>query len=91
MRDGRLRLIVSTELAARGLDLPELTHVVNFDLPTDSQHYIHRAGMLLYVISDLEIYLSYSAVVYIKLFYTHSHCALYTTYLYCTNYIVLSH
>ena len=49
MRDGRLRLIVSTELAARGLDLPELTHVINFDLPTDSQHYIHRAGMVLFV------------------------------------------
>ena len=83
MRDGRLRLIVSTELAARGLDLPELTHVINFDLPTDSQHYIHRAGMLLYVIYDLEIYLSY--YVYITLYYTHSHYALYTTYLYCTK------
>lgn len=42
LRDGRLRLVVSTELAARGLDIPELSHVVNFDLPTDAQHYIHR-------------------------------------------------
>jgi superfamily II DNA/RNA helicase len=35
---------VSTELAARGLDLPQLTHIVNLELPTDSQHYVHRAG-----------------------------------------------
>jgi hypothetical protein len=33
-----------TELAARGLDIPDLTHVVNFELPTDAQHYVHRAG-----------------------------------------------
>jgi superfamily II DNA/RNA helicase len=42
LRDGRLSLAVSTELAARGLDLPELTHVINFELPTDAQHYVHR-------------------------------------------------
>jgi ATP-dependent RNA helicase DeaD len=44
MRDGRLRLVVCTELAARGLDLPGLTHVVNFELPTDAEHYVHRTG-----------------------------------------------
>ncbi len=44
MRDGRTNLVVTTELAARGLDIPELTHVINFELPTDAQHYIHRAG-----------------------------------------------
>ncbi|KAJ1383139.1 P-loop containing nucleoside triphosphate hydrolase protein, partial [Ochromonadaceae sp. CCMP2298] len=44
MRDGRLKLVVCTELAARGLDLPELTHVVNFELPTDAEHYVHRTG-----------------------------------------------
>ena len=44
MRDGRLQFTVTTELAARGLDIPSLTHVVNFELPTDSQHYVHRAG-----------------------------------------------
>ena len=32
------------ELAARGLDAPLLTHVINLDLPTDSSHYAHRAG-----------------------------------------------
>lgn len=42
IKDGRLRLVVTTELAARGLDIPELTHVINFELPTDAQHYVHR-------------------------------------------------
>ena len=44
LRDGRLRLVVCTELAARGIDIPSLTHVINFELPTDASHYIHRAG-----------------------------------------------
>ena len=42
LRDGRLSLAVTTELAARGLDFPDLTHVINFELPTDAQHYVHR-------------------------------------------------
>jgi superfamily II DNA/RNA helicase len=44
LRDGRLRLVVCTELAARGLDIPDLSHVINFELPTDAAHYVHRAG-----------------------------------------------
>lgn len=44
LKDGRLALVVTTELAARGLDIPNLTHVINFELPTDAQHYVHRAG-----------------------------------------------
>jgi superfamily II DNA/RNA helicase len=44
LRDGRLRIAVTTELASRGLDIPELTHVINFELPTDALHYVHRAG-----------------------------------------------
>jgi ATP-dependent RNA helicase DeaD len=44
LRDGRVNLVVSTELAARGLDIPNLTHVINFELPTDANHYVHRAG-----------------------------------------------
>lgn len=44
LRDGRLNLVVTTELAARGLDIPDLSHVINFELPTDAQHYVHRAG-----------------------------------------------
>jgi superfamily II DNA/RNA helicase len=42
IKDGRLSFVVATELAARGLDIPDLTHVVNFELPTDPQHYVHR-------------------------------------------------
>lgn len=44
LRDGRLTLVVTTELAARGLDIPDLSHVINFELPTDAQHYVHRGG-----------------------------------------------
>jgi ATP-dependent helicase YprA (DUF1998 family) len=43
IKDGRLKFVVATELAARGLDIPDLTHVVNFELPTDPQHYVHRS------------------------------------------------
>lgn len=35
---------MSTELAARGLDAPLLTHIINLDLPTDASHYVHRCG-----------------------------------------------
>jgi len=42
LRDGRIKIVVATELASRGLDIPEVSHVINYDLPTDSQHYLHR-------------------------------------------------
>lgn len=42
LSDGRLRLVVATELAARGLDVPRLSHVVNLDLPSDAGLYVHR-------------------------------------------------
>jgi superfamily II DNA/RNA helicase len=44
LQDGRLRLVITTELSARGLDIPDVTHVINFELPTDANHYIHRVG-----------------------------------------------
>lgn len=43
-KGGELRVLVTNELAARGLDVPECDLVVNLDLPTDSIHYCHRAG-----------------------------------------------
>ncbi|PXF47932.1 DEAD-box ATP-dependent RNA helicase CshC [Gracilariopsis chorda] len=43
-RKGRANLLVTTEVAARGLDVREITHVINLDLPTDGDHYLHRAG-----------------------------------------------
>ena len=44
LREGYVGLVVATELAARGLDASLLTHVINWDLPTDASHYAHRAG-----------------------------------------------
>ncbi|KAK6947741.1 LOW QUALITY PROTEIN: DEAD/DEAH box helicase domain [Dillenia turbinata] len=42
-RNGEIRVLVTNELSARGLDVPECDLVVNLDLPTDSVHYAHRA------------------------------------------------
>ena len=42
LRSGRLRIVVTTELSARGLDIPDLTHVINYELPTNAIHYVHR-------------------------------------------------
>mmetsp|Transcript_24544 Transcript_24544/g.52877 ORF Transcript_24544/g.52877 Transcript_24544/m.52877 type:complete len:908 (+) Transcript_24544:126-2849(+) len=44
LRDGYVGIVVATEMAARGIDAPYLTHVINLDLPTDASHYAHRAG-----------------------------------------------
>jgi superfamily II DNA/RNA helicase len=43
-KSGQVRVLVTNELAARGLDVPECDLVVNLDLPTDPIHYAHRAG-----------------------------------------------
>lgn len=42
--DGQLRVLVSTEVAARGLDIPDLEYVINFDLPFLAEDYVHRIG-----------------------------------------------
>src|SRR5437764_996987 len=44
VRKGTLRFLVATDVAARGLDIPELSHVILFEPPEDSEAYIHRAG-----------------------------------------------
>ena len=41
-RGGELDLLVATNVAARGLDIPEITHVVNFDVPQNAEEYVHR-------------------------------------------------
>ena len=44
VRDGRVRLLVATDVAARGLDIKGISHVINFDLPMVAEDYIHRIG-----------------------------------------------
>lgn len=43
-RDGAVRILVATDIAARGIDVPGITHVVNFDLPDEAESYVHRVG-----------------------------------------------
>ncbi len=43
-RDGRTRVLVATDVAARGLDVDAITHVINFDLPNEPEAYVHRIG-----------------------------------------------
>ncbi|CAJ0785123.1 ATP-dependent RNA helicase RhlE [Ralstonia psammae] len=44
LRRGQLRVLVATDVAARGIDVPDITHVVNFDLPKQAEDYVHRIG-----------------------------------------------
>ncbi|KAM9343511.1 DEAD-box helicase 3 X-linked a isoform 1-T1 [Pholidichthys leucotaenia] len=43
-RSGRCPILVATAVAARGLDIPNVKHVINFDLPSDIEEYVHRIG-----------------------------------------------
>lgn len=43
-RDGSMRILVATDIAARGIDVPGVTHVINFDLPDQPESYVHRIG-----------------------------------------------
>ncbi|MBL8635367.1 MAG: DEAD/DEAH box helicase [Myxococcales bacterium] len=44
LRDQRVRVVVATDVAARGLDIDHISHVINFDLPSDLDTYVHRIG-----------------------------------------------
>jgi ATP-dependent RNA helicase DeaD len=44
LRDGKLRFLVATDVAARGLDIPDLSHVFQYEPPEELEAYIHRAG-----------------------------------------------
>ncbi|MDI9215684.1 DEAD/DEAH box helicase [Clostridium tertium] len=43
-RKGKINVLIASDIAARGLDIQGVTHVVNFDIPEDSKDYLHRAG-----------------------------------------------
>ena len=63
VRKGTLRFLIATDVAARGLDIPDLSHVIQFESPEDPEAYIHRAGrtgragaagVALSIVSELE-------------------------------------
>jgi len=43
-KDGKLQFLVATDVASRGLHIDDVTHVINYDLPQDSEDYVHRIG-----------------------------------------------
>lgn len=44
MKSGQLDIVVATDVAARGLDIQRVSHVINYDIPQDSESYVHRIG-----------------------------------------------
>ncbi|WP_269437489.1 DEAD/DEAH box helicase [Arthrobacter zhangbolii] len=44
LRDGKIDILVATDVAARGLDVERISHVVNYDIPHDTESYVHRIG-----------------------------------------------
>ncbi|MEZ6058825.1 MAG: DEAD/DEAH box helicase [Planctomycetaceae bacterium] len=44
LKNGRLNVVVATDVAARGLDVQRISHVINFDVPHDTESYVHRIG-----------------------------------------------
>ena len=44
LKDGKTKIVVATDVAARGIDVDGITYVVNYDLPDDTESYVHRIG-----------------------------------------------
>ncbi|MCE7949865.1 MAG: ATP-dependent RNA helicase [Xanthomonadales bacterium PRO7] len=44
LKDGQIDILVATDVAARGLDVERISHVLNYDIPTDTEAYVHRIG-----------------------------------------------
>jgi ATP-dependent RNA helicase DeaD len=44
LKNGQVDIVVATDVAARGLDVERISHVVNYDIPTDTESYVHRIG-----------------------------------------------
>ncbi|MDX2083255.1 MAG: DEAD/DEAH box helicase [Rickettsiales bacterium] len=43
-RDGKVQVLIATDIAARGIDVPSISHVINYDIPMDPESYVHRIG-----------------------------------------------
>ena len=43
-REGRIDILIATDVAARGIDIDDITHVINYDIPQDHESYVHRIG-----------------------------------------------
>jgi len=43
-KSGRIRVLVATDIAARGIDVDDISHVINYDLPNEPENYVHRIG-----------------------------------------------
>jgi ATP-dependent RNA helicase RhlE len=43
-RDGKIRVLIATDVAARGIDIDDISHVINFDVPVEAEAYVHRIG-----------------------------------------------
>lgn len=43
-REGDVNILLATDVAARGIDVPDISHVINFDLPRSADVYLHRIG-----------------------------------------------
>ena len=43
-KDGKARVLVATDIAARGIDVQDVTHVINYEIPDDPESYVHRIG-----------------------------------------------
>src|SRR5690606_17110201 len=44
LKNGKLDIVIATDVAARGIDVERVSHVVNYDIPYDSEAYVHRIG-----------------------------------------------
>ena len=46
-----MRILIATDVASRGLDIDDVTHVFNYDFPKDMEEYVHRSASLSYVLN----------------------------------------
>lgn len=44
VQEGRKDVLIATDIAAKGLDFPDIQHVINFDMPSEIENYVHRIG-----------------------------------------------